>query len=50
MNNKCVLTEFLDFLKDAGQKLLVKSYLKNFKIEDLDAELGKLFAGEDIET
>lgn len=50
MKSDCVLTEFLDFLKDEWQKSLVKSYLKDFKIQDLDAELTKLFAGEETET
>ena len=50
MNNKDILTEFIDFLKDDEQKSLVKSYINTFKIEDLDAELSKLFAGEETET
>jgi hypothetical protein len=50
MKDRDVISEFLDFLKDEKQKSLVKAYLKNFKIEDVDAELGKLFAGEESET
>lgn len=50
MKDKGLLEEFIDSLKDKRQKSLVRAYLKSFKIEDVDAELGKFFSGDEGEN
>jgi len=50
MKDKGLLEEFIDSLKDNRQKSLVRAYLKNFKIEDVDVELSKLFSGDECEN
>ena len=50
MKDTILLTEFVDYLKEEKQKALVRAYLKNFNIEDIDAELSKLTSGDTCET
>jgi len=50
MKDKRLLAEFVDYIKDEKQKSLIRAYMKNFKIEDVEAQLSKLLSGDECET